>query len=414
MIQQFTINTAFYMLMPYLAAHLADDLAMAASTVGLVLGVRNLSQQGLFLVGGTLADRLGCIPVMLAGCALRTAGFALLGFSAELPALLAASAMTGFAGALFNPAVRAHLAAEADGRRVEAFAAFNVFYQAGVFAGPLVGLALLSVDFRVVCSVAAGLFAVLTAVQARQLPAARTARADAPVPDGEAGAGGSVLADWRSVVANRPFLLFSSAMIGSYVLSFQVYLALPLAAQGLAGAHGQAVTSALFALSALVAAAGQMRITAWAKARWSPERALVRGLALMGLAFAPLLLDGRSAAGGAAGAAFRLAPLFAAAALIALATAVLYPFEMDTVVALARGRLVATHYGLYNTFAGLGITVGNLAVGALWDRAHAAGAPAVVWLALTGTGLLCALAVAGLARTGSLRAGAPKPELASA
>ncbi|CAM5398664.1 MFS transporter [Streptomyces tanashiensis] len=101
------------MLMPYLAAHLADGLGMAAWAVGLVLGAGNLSQQGMFLVGGALADRLGFKPLIVAGCALRTVGFGALAFAQSLPMLIAASLVTGLAGALFNPAVRACLAAEA-------------------------------------------------------------------------------------------------------------------------------------------------------------------------------------------------------------------------------------------------------------------------------------------------------------
>lgn len=112
MVNQFTINLGFYMLMPYLAAHLSGTLGLAGWVVGLVLGVRNFSQQGMFVVGGTLADRLGYKPLIVAGCVLRTLGFAALGFVDSLPALLAASAATGLAGALFNPAVRAYLAAE--------------------------------------------------------------------------------------------------------------------------------------------------------------------------------------------------------------------------------------------------------------------------------------------------------------
>ncbi|CAM5461241.1 Multidrug resistance protein MdtH [Streptomyces microflavus] len=132
MANQFAINLAFYMLMPYLAAHLAGPLGLAAWAVGLVLGVRNFSQQGMFLVGGTIADRFGYKAPIMAGCLLRTAGFGLLGWVDSLPALIAASAATGFAGALFNPAVRAYLAAEAGERRVDAFATFNVYYQAGM------------------------------------------------------------------------------------------------------------------------------------------------------------------------------------------------------------------------------------------------------------------------------------------
>lgn len=174
MVNQFAINVGFYMLMPYFAGHLSGGLHLAAWTVGLVLGMRNLSQQGLFLLGGTLADRLGYRPVIIAGCLLRTAGFALLGFADVLPALLVASAMTGFAGALFNPAVRAYVAHGAGERRVEAFALFNVFYQAGILLGPLIGVALLTADFRLVCVAAAAIFAALTVLQLSALPPCRT------------------------------------------------------------------------------------------------------------------------------------------------------------------------------------------------------------------------------------------------
>ncbi len=99
LLNQLTINIGFYMLMPYLAAHLSGDLGLAAWLVGLVLGVRNLTQQGMFLIGGTLADRLGYKRLIVAGCTLRTVGFGLLGFVDSLPALILASALTGFAGA---------------------------------------------------------------------------------------------------------------------------------------------------------------------------------------------------------------------------------------------------------------------------------------------------------------------------
>ncbi|WP_392895988.1 MFS transporter [Streptomyces sp. LN699] len=390
MANQFAINLAFYMLMPYLAAHLAGSLGLAAWAVGLVLGVRNLSQQGMFLIGGTLADRYGYKAPIMAGCLLRTLGFGLLGRVDTLPALIVASAATGFAGALFNPAVRAYLAAEAGERRVDAFATFNVYYQAGMLLGPLVGLALLAADFRAVCAAAALTFAALTLLQWRALPA----RGGKAAPGGPSE---GVLAQWRTVAANRPFLLFSIAMIGSYVLTFQVYLALPLAAgDALGDVAGTRATSGLFVVSAAVAVAGQLRLTGWAKRRWTAGQALVRGLAVMGLAFLPLVITPSGAP------YLSLVSLTAAVMLLAVGGAIVYPFEMDTVVALSGDRLVATHYGLYNTVSGLGITLGNLVTGALWDFAVRQQALWITWLALTATGLGCATAVAALSRTGRL------------
>ncbi|GAA2612798.1 MFS transporter [Streptomyces tubercidicus] len=427
MVNQFTINLGFYMLMPYLAAHLSGTLGLAGWLVGLVLGVRNFSQQGMFLVGGALADRFGYKPLIVTGCVLRTLGFATLGLVDSLSALLAASAATGLAGALFNPAVRAYLAAAAGDRRLEAFALFNVFYQAGILLGPLVGMVLTGVNFRVTCLVSAGIFALLSIVQIRALPA----RGDESAPDGAAadestsdGAapddGGrrraGLLSLWRSVLGNRPFLLFSGAMIGSYVLSFQVYLALPLEVRRLGGEgeFGTAAVAGMFAVSGLSTILCQTRVTRWCKARMTAGRALARGLLTMGLAFVPLLAATALPvpAGGLGRWALAAVPPALCALLLALGTMITYPFEMDTIVRLSGNRLVATHYGLYNTICGIGITLGNLLTGAALDASRSAGLPALPWIALPALGLACSAALHGLHRTGRLAPSSAKLEAA--
>ncbi|WP_460060638.1 MFS transporter [Streptomyces sp. YKOK-I1] len=412
MVNQFTINLGFYMLMPYLAAHLSGTLGLAGWVVGLVLGVRNFSQQGMFVVGGTLADRFGYKPLIVAGCVLRTVGFATLGMVDSLAALIAASAATGLAGALFNPAVRAYLAADAGERRVEAFALFNVFYQAGILLGPLVGMVLSGIDFRITCLVAAGVFALLSVVQIRALP---TRRADDRQDTGDTGDKdrNGVLAQWRTILANRPFLFFSGAMIGSYVLSFQVYLALPLEVRrvGGDGEFGTAAVAVLFAVSGLATITGQTRVTAWCKARYEPGLALALGLAVMGLAFVPLLLATAVPVPRPGVALWLLAaaPPTLAALLLAVGTMIAYPFEMDTIVRLSGDRLVATHYGLYNTICGIGITLGNLLTGAALDAAREAGMPALPWICLCALGLACAAALYGLHRADRLATPATEP-----
>ncbi|MFB9659636.1 MFS transporter [Glycomyces mayteni] len=386
-VNQFGINLGFYMLMPYLLAYLTGDVGMAVGAAGFLLGVRNLCQQGLFLVGGTIADRLGHKPMIVAGCALRTAAFAALALPANVPVLVAAMAATGVAGALFNPAVRGYIAARAGADRVEAFALFNVFYQAGLFAGPIVGVALTAFDFRYACLTAAGVFAVLTVAQARRLPAQ-----DA----GPAGPPTTVWADWRAVAANRRFLAFSLAMAASYVLGFQVYLALPW----LVGGAPLAVTG-LFAASALVTILGQARTTAWCRRRLGHRRAMPLGLAVMAAAFLPPLLVVHTGLG------WRTAAAVLCAALLAAGTMIAYPFEMDTVSAMANGR-TATYYGCYSTITGVAIAAGNLLLGAALDRT---GGP-LPWLVLIATGLAGALAVRALAP--GPRAPEPVPRVAAA
>lgn len=408
MVNQFTINLGFYMLMPYLATHLAGPLGLAGWLVGLILGVRNFSQQGMFLVGGTLADRFGYKPMIVAGMVLRIAGFATLGLVESVPALIAASAAIGLAGALFNPATRAYLAKDAGDRRVEAFALFNVFYQAGILLGPLVGMVLTGVDFRVTCLTAAGIFAVLSLVQIRALPA-RRGDDTRHRPDGRRE---SVLTQWRGILANRPFVLFALAMVGSYVMTFQVYLALPLEVRRLGGEgrFGTAAVAMLFAVSGLSTILLQTKVTAWCGARTEPGRALTWGVLTMGMAFVPLLIATAMPVpdGGAGRWLLAAGPPALSALLLAVGTMIAYPFEMDTVVRLSGDRLVATHYGLYNTICGIGITLGNLLTGVALDTARDAGMSALPWLALLTLGLVCAAALHGLHRTGRLAAPAPR------
>lgn len=396
MVNQFAINIGFYMLMPYLAGYLAGPLGLAAWMVGLVLGVRNFSQQGMFLVGGTLADRFGYKPLIVAGCFLRTAGFAMLAFVGTLPAILIASAATGFAGALFNPAVRAYLAADSGERRVEAFAVFNVFYQAGILFGPIVGLALTAWDFRITCAVAAAVFAFLTVIQLMALPPnqAESERNADRAP---------VLTSWRSVVSNKAFLLFSGAMIGSYVLTFQVYLALPLQAALLTDDKKSetALVTSIFVVSGLVAIAGQVRLTGWLSARFGPSRSLVLGMLVIGTAFVPLALLPTAESGSVPA----IAALLFSAALLAVGTIATFPFEMDTVVRLADNRLVATHYGLYNTIVGTGILAGNLLTGSVFGYSQQHGVPSLLWVSLVFVGLVCAAALFALRRAGLLDRG---------
>jgi MFS family permease len=381
-VNQAGINLGFYMLMPYLAQHLSTGAGLAAWTIGLLLGLRNMSQQGMFLIGGTLADRLGHKPLIMLGCALRTVGFALFGLTTSLPLLVVAAVVTGFAGALFNPAARAYLAVAAGERKVAAFAVFNVFYQGGILLGPLVGIALLKTGFTAVCLSAAAIFAVLTVLQGLWLPARR-----GPVQKEQ-----PVLRDWRQAFGDRAFVSFATAMIASYALSYQMYLALPLEVQRLGA--GEAGVMALYAISALLGIAGQMRLTAWCSARWTRGQAISRGLALMGIAFLPPA----AAAQLPLPPVWAMAPVVACTLLLTVGTLVAFPFEMATIADMAGDRLIGTYYGLYNLLSGVGILAGNLLSGALLDTARATGLASLPWLLLAATGAASAAAVRRLDR----------------
>ncbi|WP_226382625.1 MFS transporter [Pseudonocardia oceani] len=83
-------NVGFYLVVPFLAVHLADELHLAAWAIGLVPGLRTFSQQGLFFLGGSLADRFGARPIVLLGVALRVVAFVALGFAEHLWSMIVA------------------------------------------------------------------------------------------------------------------------------------------------------------------------------------------------------------------------------------------------------------------------------------------------------------------------------------
>ncbi|MEU6232903.1 MFS transporter [Kitasatospora sp. NPDC047058] len=379
LVNQLGVNTGFYLLIPYLAGHLRRDLGLSALAVGAVLGLRNLSQQGLFILGGSAADRLGARRVIIAGCALRTAGFGLFAFGGSLNLLLAASVLSGLAGALFNPAVRSYVAHEAAGRKAEAFALFNVFATTGALAGPLLGTVLLLADFRAAALTAAGIFAVLTAAQAAALP-------ERAVPAPPRG----VLADWREVAGDRRFLAFAFAAAGLFAMENQLYLLLPDAARRATGWEG--AVGLVFLTGTLANLTLQLRLTTRLQRHGPPARWLPAGPAVAAGGFLlPLAVPG-------------LPGVLGGVLLLQLGLMTAQPFVLALIPAFGRPALTGTYYGLYYVVAGCAAALANTAVGRAMD-----GAAAAPWLLCAGLGLGSSAALARLYRTGRLPVPAPAP-----
>lgn len=385
LVNQLGVNTGFYLLIPYLATHLTDNLGMSAAAVGIVLGVRNLSQQGLFILGGSASDRLGARGVIIAGCTLRTVGFALFALGDDLTVLLAASVLSGLAGALFNPAVRTYIAQEADGRKAEAFALFNVFATTGALIGPLLGSALLLVDFRTSALTAAGIFAVLTVTQAMVLPARDVEPSKA-----------TVLADWREVMGNRAFLAFALAMVGMFTLENQLYLLLPDGARRATGWDGAA--GLVFLVGTVTNLALQLRITRTLQERGDRARWIATGLGLMAVAFLPPAL----AAGASGNPVLRTLPVLIGALLLYLGVMVAQPFVMELIPGFGRPELTGTYFGIFYVLSGIAAAVGNTVVGWAMDTGERGDAGWLPWACCALFGLASALGVAWLHRLGSL------------
>ncbi|GAB3252281.1 MFS transporter [Kineosporia babensis] len=393
MINMFGINLGFYLVLPFLAGYMGG-LGYAAATIGLVLALRTLSQQGLTLFSGAAADRLGCRPMIILGCALRVVAFGLFTLVDSLPGLIAASVLTGLAGAVFSPAVRAYLMQDAGEHRAEAFAVLNTVGHAGALIGPLLGAALITVDFRLVAAVACVIFAVLTVGQVLALPAR-------PVPKLET----SLLGGWAEVLGNRRFLLFALGGSVYFALFGQLYLALPVEAQRVSGVEG--AVSAVFIASTLIGIFGSVQLTSWFKARYSEGTSMAGGLAMMGLGFVPLAVGGPFLATAPAGewnveGGLAVLPILLGTVVFTVGMAVAQPFSMTLLAQVGSERLSGTYYGVFYLAQALAATVVNVAVGELLDRfPHGAGR-ALPFAFLLLVGLAGGTLISWMNRTGRL------------
>ncbi len=360
LVTQLAFNLGFYLVVPFLAVHLTEDLAMAGWAIGVVLGARTFSQQGLFVVGGALADRFGTRPVVLAGCAVRVAGFLVLAFAPTFSVVLIGAMLTGFAGALFSPAVESALADEGTQlerrgtiTRAELFGLFATFGEVGAVTGPMLGAALLHVDFSLTCVVAAAAFTVILFGHHRLLPAGQ------PRTSGE-----PLLAGWATVLRNRAFLVFAFGY-SAYLVSYnQLYLALPVELDRATG--GQGALGWMFALASVLIVVGQLPLAAWARRRLGAARALPLGFGLLATAF---LVVAVSAPAEPPAGMLALAPAVALVVFLTFGQMLSVPVAQDLVALLAGEQRLGSHYGFLSSAGGLAVLVGSTSVGTMLERA---------------------------------------------
>lgn len=369
---QLAFNIGFFAVLPFLAEHLGGAVGMAGWAVGFVLGLRTFSQQGLFVVGGALADRYGVRPVVLAGCALRVAGFGWLGYAERTWAVVGAVLLVGFAAALFSPAVESEVARQAvaweesgRGSRTRVLALFTVAGQAGAFVGPLLGALLLAVDFRAVCLAGAGVFVLVLAGHARLLPQHIPGRMRVRVRGGV----------WP-LLRNRRFLALCGAY-GAYLLAYnQLYLALPAEVERATGS--QTPLAWLFALSSLLVVTAQLPVTRWVGERLTLRRSMAAGLALISAGFGVVALTVPHGATGMTG----LLPAAGFVVLLTLGQMLVAPAARAWVPDLAQEGRLGLYTGALSSVSGMIVLAGSAGTGVLLDGGLPAAVPWIVLAAV--------------------------------
>jgi len=363
----FLMWSGFFAVIPLITVHFIGDLKWSAASVGLVLGVRQLSQQGLTVFGGAWADQIGSKPLILAGCLLRTVGFAGMGFAGSLPQLLAASLIAGLGGGLFDaPKNAAIIAVTRPEHRTRMFGLTSISGNLGMVTGPLIGAVLLGLGFRVAAVTSGSVYLLAALIMGVTLPWLR--------PRTEARNSG--LNGLKVAAGNRDFRRFTLVLIGYFVLSTQLNVLVTLKAVQLGGIGA---TGALYGLSAGLAVALQYPVLRFVETRLRTRVALVGAVSLVGLSLGLMAF------------ATTFPALLACVVMYSLGTMTVYPSQQTLTARFAPPEHIGSYFGFSAISLGVGGAVGNVIGGALSDLGQRLGLSALPWLALFGVGLLTAV-----------------------
>ncbi|MGG1905473.1 MFS transporter [Enterobacter ludwigii] len=385
---QFVFNMGFYAVVPFLAIFLRDDMLLSGGLIGLILGLRTFSQQGMFIVGGALSDRFGAKIVILTGCLIRVAGYLLLAFGDSLWPIIFGACLTGVGGALFSPSIEALLAkagtqSEAHGKRsrTEWFALFAVCGELGAVLGPVAGALLTGLGFRQVALAGAGVFIIALIVLYFCLP---TARHRSPALK---------IVPWWTTFRQPRFVAFIIAY-SSWLLSYnQLYLALPVEIHRSGGDEKD--LGPLFMLASVLIITLQLPLARFAR-RIGAVRILPVGFLLLSAAFAIVAIF---ATAEPSEGWLRLMPSVSFVTLLTLGQMLLVPSAKDLVPYFAEETTLGAHYGALSTAGGIAVLAGNLLFGSLLDRALVPSPQASYpWLLLTLFPLCSAIALTVICR----------------
>ncbi|MBE0365499.1 hypothetical protein PULV_b0083 [Pseudoalteromonas ulvae UL12] len=368
----FVFNLGFYMLIPLLSHYLAQHLALSATLIGVVMGVRSFCQQGLFLAGGVLADKFGVKPLIIAGCLLRAVGFLLFLWAEQVEVLFLAAFLTGFAGALFTPAAQAYFSNASGISKAQMFALVGMARNAGELLGPVCGLALISMSFALLCSVAALPFFCFAVVFMFGLHAPKKAPKSSEL---------STHNLIQTVLSNRPFLQLCAVMMGYFMLINQISFAMPI----FLGQFAMPLHSITWLLCAcaLISIIVQLPITALSERINNDPMFICTGLALMGIGFLVMLFEAQNQWQ-------LLIQLGLLALFFSVATAMSLPLIMKYIANSAPSGTVSTHYGFFYLFAGVGLIIGSVLAGYTLDLEQTI--PGLTWYLFAAIGSTSALA----------------------
>ncbi|PNO61026.1 multidrug transporter MdtH [Aeromonas caviae] len=369
----------FFVVMPMISLRFVDQLGWAAGVVGLALGLRQLTQQGLGVFGGSLATSSGRAPHRLRHAA-AGAGFASLAYAQSGLELILSCIISGLGGCLFDPP-RAALVIKFTRPRERGryISLLMMLESAGAVVGALLGSWLLNFDFEYVCLLGAGLFVCAALCNLLILPPYKLSVRPTPIRDGL----GQVLAD-------KAFCRLVLILSGYYALWVQVMLIFPILVKQMAGST--TAVGWMYTLETAISLALLYPLARFGERHFKLENRLMAGVLLMTTGI------------GLVAFATTLPAVFLLLACFYLGIVIAEPARETLMTKLAQPGARGSYMG----FSRLGWRSGHDGLRGgrcLHDYAMAQGQPWLPWLVLGTVGVTTLLLLANCFQRGSRLAG---------
>ncbi len=133
-------NTAFGLIIPYLALFITLDVGLEEWKAGVVLAGYTVAGVPSMIIGGMLADKIGRRPVLLASLGLMSLTMFMYFFANSFVTLMLLVLADSFVGSMYMPAANAMIADIVKPiDRPRAYSALRVAWNVGIVFGPVLG-----------------------------------------------------------------------------------------------------------------------------------------------------------------------------------------------------------------------------------------------------------------------------------
>jgi DHA1 family multidrug resistance protein-like MFS transporter len=360
--------TGFIMVVPLLAVHYVDGLGWPAASIGIVLAVRQFTQQGLGVFGGIISDRLGVKGLIMVGLLLRAVGFGMMAWATSFPILLVSAVFAALGGALFeSPSRSAVVILSQPEERSRYFAIQSTVSSIGNAIGPLIGTLLLRYSFELVAITSGSLYVVACLLVLIWLP----------IKDAPSTGDKTLFSGLKWALQDGTFMLFTALASGMWFMWVQFSVALPLQATALTGTAD--AVSWTYMINAGMSIVLQYPLVNLLSRWFKPVSMLGLGMVLMACGWGGVAL------------AHTTPMLLAAVALFVSGSLLAMPSQQTASAELANPNALGSYFGVGALSLAVGGGIGNLAGGYLYDLGQSLGRPALPWTIFWVVGLITGL-----------------------